>query len=173
MLRTLSLSLALLPLVAQAQAGGRRLPAEVSSHRDSAIIARLEQRIETGVVRRDVAFLDSVYAPSFRFKHSTGDVETRAQRLASLRTPQVSGAPGRTVSRDVDSIEVEVHGNVALTTGRIHVVRNGGDLHWQNYTIRYVRIYARAAAAPPWRLVTHHSTSDAQGAPSAFGLTKP
>ena len=74
-------------------------------------------------------------------------------------------APGRTITRDVDSVEVEVHGNVALTTGRIHVVREGGVTRWQNYTIRYVRLYARQGKAARWLLVTHHSTSDTQGAP--------
>jgi imidazolonepropionase-like amidohydrolase len=134
----------------------------------------LEQRIETAMVHRDAAYLDSVYAPTFRFKHATGDIETRAQRLASLRAPKAPDAPGRTLSREVDSLDVEVHGNVALTTGRIHVVRNGGDPHLQNYTIRYARIYARSSAESSWKLVTHHSTSDAQqGAPPPFAATNP
>ena len=136
-----------------------------TTSRDSARIAALERRIEDAVVRRDAAFLDSVYARTFRFKHSTGDVETREQRLTSLRAPVAANVPGRTISRDVDSVEVEVHGDVALTTGRIHVVRDGGEAHWQNYTIRYVRIYARNGSKGRWQLVTHHSTSDAQGPP--------
>jgi ketosteroid isomerase-like protein len=131
---------------------------------DSAAIARLEQRIEDAVVQRDVAFLDSAYAPTFRFKHATGTSETRAQRMASLRAPMAPNAPGRFIARTVDSIDVDVHGDVALTTGRIHVRRDGGEPRWQNYTVRYARLYARSRGGQ-WQLVTHHSTSDAQGAP--------
>jgi hypothetical protein len=173
MLRKLVSSLVLLPLVARAQTHGQRGEAHAALSRDSAAIAQLEHRIEAAVVHRDAAFLDSVYAPTFRFKHSTGDLETRAQRLSSLRKPQAPDAPGRTLSRDVDSLEVEVHGNIALTTGRIHVVRDGGDPHWRNYTIRYARMYARPAVGSPWMLVTHHSTSDAQGPPPPIGAAKP
>src|SRR5712691_8910770 len=52
---------------------------------DSAVVAALERRIEQATMRGDVAYLDSVYAPSFRFKHSTGVIEERGPRLAALR----------------------------------------------------------------------------------------
>jgi hypothetical protein len=133
--------------------------------RDSGAIARLEYRHEKAIVDRDASFLDSLYAPTFRFRHSTGDLETRSARLESLRRPVDPTAPGRTLSRTLDSIEVEVHGNTALTTGRIHVVRDGGELRWQNYTIRYARVYVRDGPAGSWRLLTHHSTGESRGPP--------
>ena len=132
---------------------------------DSAAIAALERRVEDAFVKRDVAFLDSAYAPGFRFKHSTGMLETREQRMSNLRQPMPANAPGRFIERSVDSLDVEVHGDVALTTGRIHVRRDGGDPRWQDYTVRYVRLYARTSPASPWQLVTHHSTSESQGPP--------
>src|SRR5687768_7652151 len=107
---------------------------------DSASIAALEQRIEDAMVRRDAEFLESVYAPTFRFKHSTGSLETRAQRMTSVRRQLPSDAPGRFIARTVDSLDVEIHGDVALTTGRIHVRRDGGDPRWRDYTVRYARI---------------------------------
>lgn len=165
MLRKLVLSCFLLPVAAQAQRQVHRAPADTAQSRDGAAVARLEQQIEDAVVRRDTAFLDRAYAPSFRFKHSTGLLETRAQVLWGVRNAPGPGAAGRTISRDVDSLDVEVHGDVALTTGRIHVVRDGGDPHWRNYTVRYARVYARAGPGAPWKLLTHHSTAEAQGAP--------
>jgi ketosteroid isomerase-like protein len=75
-------------------------------------------------------------------------------------------ATGRTLERTVDSLDVEVHGDIALTTGRIHIRAESANPHWRDYTIRYVRIYAKARdRGGRWQLVTHHSTSDAQGAP--------
>ena len=159
-------ALVLLPTLGAAQGSAAAVvPDGAGQSADSAAIALLEQRVETATAQRDAAFLDSVYAPSFRFKHSTGTVETRARRMESLRREVPPGAPGRTIARVLDSVEVEVHGGVALTSGRIHVRRDGGDPRWQNYTIRYVRVYARDGAAGRWMLVTHHSTSDSQGPP--------
>ena len=122
---------------------------------DSARIAELEQRIENAVVRRDAAFLDSVYAPTFRFKHATGVLEDRERRMQSLRTAPRPGAQ-QTVERRVDSLDVEVHGDVALTTGRIHIRRDGAPSPTRDYTIRYARVYTRRDGR--WQLLSHHST---------------
>jgi ketosteroid isomerase-like protein len=122
---------------------------------DSATIAALDSRIERAVLEYDAEFLDKAYAPSFRFKHATGQLETRDQRMGTMRTPPAAGAV-RTTARDVDSLEVEVHGDVALTTGRIHVRRSGPPSPNRDYTIRYARVYVRGANG--WQLLTHHST---------------
>jgi hypothetical protein len=132
---------------------------------DSATIAALERQVEDAVVRRNAVYLDSIYAPTFRFKHSTGTLESRERRMASLRRPVPANAPGRTISRAVDSTDVEVHGDVALSTGRIHVIRDGGDPKWQNYTVRYARVWRRDARTGRWQLLTHHTTSESHGPP--------
>ena len=136
-----------------------------ASPSDSAVVATLEGRIEKATMRGDVAFLDSVYAPSFRFKHSTGDLEGRAARLAAIR------ARTRPVfARDLDSLDVEVHGEIALTTGRIHVRQDSPDPRWREYTIRYARVYVRRAGR--WQLLTHHSTGDSFGPLVSFPSTQ-
>lgn len=172
MLRTLMALLVMVPMVARAQLAPRGVPARAASSGDSAAIAALERRVEAAVLHRDAAVLDSIYAPTFRFKHSTGALETRAQLLSALRKPLAPGT-SRMISRDLDSLDVEVHADVALTTGRIHVVRDGGGPPWQNYTVRYARVYVRADARSPWRLLTHHSTNETQGAPPPFGAAHP
>lgn len=123
---------------------------------DSALIAAMERRIESATMRRDVAYLDSVYAPSFRFKHSTGVLEERAPRLAALRAGTAA-----VFARDLDSLDVEVHGDVALTTGRVHVRQESSDPKWTEYTIRYARVYVRRNGR--WQLLTHHSTGESFG----------
>ena len=123
---------------------------------DSGLIAALERRVELATMRGDGAYLDSVYAPSFRFKHSTGVLEARAPRLAALRKRSTT-----IFARDLDSLDVEVHGDVALTTGRIHVRQGSADPEWREYTIRYVRVYVRRGGR--WQLLTHHSTGESFG----------
>ena len=127
-----------------------------SAAHDSAAIAALELQIEKAVLDYDAKFLETVYAPSFRFKHATGNLETREQRMKAVSSPPPAGAT-RVIARDVDSLEVEVHGDVALSTGRIHVRRNGPPSPTRDYTIRYARVYARGPNG--WQLVTHHSTN--------------
>ena len=41
-----------------------------SRMRRSALVAALERGVEQATMRGDIAYLDSVYAPSFRFKQS-------------------------------------------------------------------------------------------------------
>ncbi|MFL5579576.1 MAG: nuclear transport factor 2 family protein [Gemmatimonadaceae bacterium] len=135
------------------------------SSADSAAIAALEQRVEDAVARRDAAFLEGVYAPTFRFRHSTGMLEDRAARMRSLRETPAPDAP-RVISRTVDSLEVEPHGDVALTTGRIFVRRDDPRAEGParlGYTVRYARVYVRRGGR--WQLLTHHSTHETPGPP--------
>lgn len=131
------------------------LPAELDGAR---LIAELEVRVEEAHRTGDVSFLDTVYAPTFRFVHSTGEIEERAQRLSALKAPEIV-----MVWRSVDSLDVEVHGDVALSTGRIHVVTEDDDPQWREYTVRYARVYALRGGR--WRLLTHHSTGLSFGPP--------
>lgn len=132
--------------------------------RDSAAVAeirQLEQRVEAATARStraDSMFLDSVYASDFRFKHGTGQLEDRAAVLARVRW-------NRFATRELDSLDVEVHGDLALSTGRIHVrLRPGGPPGQPpGYTIRYVRVYVRRNGR--WRLVTHHTTGERPDVP--------
>lgn len=146
---------------AQASIHGTRASA------DSAAIVALEQDIENGITQRNTRFLDSTFAPTFQWTHfgSADRRETRPQFLAALeRAP--SAAVGRTVARTADSIVVEVHGDIALTTGRTHVVRTGGtDFRFQDFTVRYVRLYRRNETHTRWQLVTHRATALTQGPP--------
>jgi ketosteroid isomerase-like protein len=150
------LSLFLLATVAVFPAHGAAQTRAAAS--DSAVLAALERSVEQATMRRDVAYLDSVYAPSFRFKHSTGDLQERAPRLAALRA---RAGKGTVFARDLDSLDVEVHGDIALTTGRIHVRQESSDPKWREYTIRYARVYVRRAGR--WQLLTHHSTAESFG----------
>ncbi len=130
---------------------------------DSATIAGLELAAEAAVVRGDTAVLARIYAPDFKFTHSSGQVQDRAMLLAQFGRPAPPGAPAR--ARTVDSLQVEIHGDVALSTGRIHgVVGPTPRLpSGREYTIRYARVWARRHGR--WQLLTHHSTAYALGPP--------
>jgi len=113
---------------------------------DSALLARLDAAIESAVVRGDTVALDTLYAPDFRFTHSTGEVD---DRVAWLRRATAMPRPFR--GRTVDSVSVEMHGSVALTSGRLTVQPREEP----GYVVRYVRLYGRHAGR--WKLMSHRS----------------
>src|SRR5205823_5176969 len=94
----------------------------------AAEVLAFEREIEAAVVRGDVAFLDRACASDFSFTHGDGwvtggpplRVENRAQWLAS-----VSKAPY--LFRRLDSVQVELHGDIAITYGRYRARNKTGD----------------------------------------------
>lgn len=113
---------------------------------DTQDLSVADRLIEEAVVRGDVQALQQVYTEDFRFTHSTGDVQTKAQWLeaVALRT---------FTSRIVSAVQVESHGNAALTTGRLEVKTRDPS---SGYTLRYVRLYQRVDGR--WRLASHFTT---------------
>ena len=113
----------------------------------AAELRELEQRTEEAVVRADLGFLRGVYAEGFRFTHGDGEVQDRAQWLKDVAT-------GQFLSRKVTPIEVEVHGNVAITFARLDVVRREGDGE-DRYALKYVRVYEKRGGR--WRMLSHRT----------------
>ena len=93
-------------------------PSHAATNGASDVLA-FERQVEEAVLRADVDFLDRVCASDFTYTHGDGwttggpilGVDTKSEWLASL--------PGRFASRDVDSQHVEIHGDVAITMGRV------------------------------------------------------
>ena len=149
--------MAFLQTVMAVLAFGPRPPALYQQRNDSAIVALLEHQVEAAVLRRDMAYLEGVYAPDFRFKHSEGVLQSRGQWLASVLA-------SRFRTRRLDSLDIEVHGDVALVTGRLYVLPESADAGFRGVTVRYARIYRRQGGR--WQQLTHHSTHQTLGPPS-------
>jgi hypothetical protein len=113
---------------------------------DSAVVARLDAAIETAVVDGDTVALDTLYASDFRFTHSTGEVDDRAAWLG-----RAAATPRPFRGRTVDSVTVEMHGTVALTSGRLRVLPSEAA----GYVVRYLRLYCKRAGR--WQLSSHRS----------------
>ena len=118
-------------------------------------VLALERRMEEAVLHADVAFLDGVLAEDFTYTHGDGwttggeilGVDTREEWLASLA--------GRYSMREVDSQQVEIHGDVAITMGRLRARSGGPVAEQRSFSFWYVRVYAQRNGE--WKYLSHRT----------------
>lgn len=107
-----------------------------------------EQSIEQAVVAADISFLEKVYAEDFRFKHGTGSVDSKESWLKD-----VAKNKGTFLARKIDSVEVEIHGDIGITNGTLIVTRTD-----RSYTLQYVRAYRKKGKK--WELFMHRTVQE-------------
>lgn len=126
----------------------------------SALMA-FEREIEAATARGDTAFLARALADDFTFTHGdawrTGGNPSRVDTKKSWMDVV---ARGMFVSRGVDSQQVEPHGSMVITTGRIDVklkppFLNAGK---SEYSVWFVRVYR--AKGRGWELVSHRTVAE-------------
>lgn len=124
---------------------GSRLFAQTSN--DSSYLLQLNQQIDQYVVERNIAALDSLYAPDFVFSHGSGRIEGKA---GWMKTVGRADYP----LRQHDSVRVELHGKLALLRGKMNIEKKGKE-KTDKYFLRYIRLYARRDHH--WQLVSHQT----------------
>jgi Domain of unknown function (DUF4440) len=127
---------------------------------DAAQVLALEQKIEDAVVRGDVTFVASVLATDFSFVH--GDAWTKGgkplaedDRAAFLKRV----ADREYLVHDLDSVKVEMHGDIAITYGRYvslfmppnRTAATPGRLN----SIWFERVYAKRNGQ--WQFLSHRT----------------
>jgi hypothetical protein len=119
-------------------------------------VLAFEHDMEAAVVRGDVAYVDKVSAPDLRFTHgdawTTGGkpllVDDRATFLKRVANKQYS-------ARDLDSVKVEMHGDIAITYGRYVAHNNTGPEDRRCFSVWFERVYAKHNGQ--WYYVSHRT----------------
>ena len=122
----------------------------------AAEVLAFETEMEAAVVRGDVGFLDRACAADFSFTHGDGwttggaplRVENKSQWLAS-----VGKAPY--LFRNLDSVKVELHGDVAITYGRYRARNKAGSPDRGAFTVWFERVYALRHGR--WQYLSHRT----------------
>jgi len=143
-------------VVVAAVSGQQAKPSSKASSTAAADVLAFEKTMEAAVVRGDVGFLDGICAPDFSFTHGDGwttggrplRVENKAQWLAS-----VSKAPY--LSRDLDAVQVEMHGDIAITYGKYRARNKSAAPDRGAFTVWFERVYAFRNGR--WQYVSHRT----------------
>lgn len=112
---------------------------------DSSRLLQINQQIDDLVVQHDTAALNMFYADDFVFSHGSGRVEGRAGWFKSV-------AKGSFVSRQHDSVSVELHGGIAILRGKLSVHKKN-EKEESRYHLKYIRVYERRAKQ--WQMISH------------------
>ena len=114
--------------------------------------SKFDEKLEAAAMNNDVAFFEAVLSNDVCFTHGTGLVQDRAKWLAS--------APkAKYFARELDSVEVEPHGDVVETTGHVHV--KSANPQRPEYHIWFVRVYAKRDGR--WQLLSNRTVKEVDG----------
>jgi uncharacterized protein (TIGR02246 family) len=120
-------------------------------------LRQLEHKIAEGVVARDAAFVERVWADEFVYTGVRGEVKAKADILDELKAGDL-----RFEVLKFDDVRVRVFGNAAVATGRATTKGRSkeGEISGE---FRYTRVYVKRNGA--WQLVAFQGTPIAAGKP--------
>ena len=90
-------------------------------------------------------------APDLTYTHTTGQTETKAQFLATLRSQRL-----KYESIEPDSVQVRIHSGTAVVTGRSAMQVIAGDREL-SFEIRFIEVYQWNDGS--WQLLAWQSTN--------------
>jgi hypothetical protein len=128
---------------------------------ESAAIAEVlafEKATEAAVVRGDVAHLERALAPTFLFTHGDGwadggpplKVDTKASWIEWVKRQ-----PAPYIYRELDHVQVELHGDVAITLGRYFYLPQSSNGPGSHMHVWFERIYAKRNGQ--WQQLSHRT----------------
>jgi uncharacterized protein (TIGR02246 family) len=117
-------------------------------------IRQLMSELANAQLKGDTATLDRIWADDFTFTNSSGEVQTKAQRLAEIKSGEL-----KFDSLSRDEVQVRVYGETAVVTSRgtVKGQRRGQDLSGQS---RSTTVYVKRQGR--WQVVAQQVTRIAQ-----------
>jgi hypothetical protein len=122
----------------------------------AAEVLAFERAMEAAVVRGDVAYVDRVSSPDLSFTHGDGWttggkpllIDDRAAFLERVKNKQYN-------ARDLDSVKVELHGDIAITYGRYVAQNRTGPSDRSWFSVWFERVYEKRDGH--WLYVSHRT----------------
>ena len=122
----------------------------------AAEVLAFEKEMEAAVVRGDVAYLDRVIPTDFTFTHGDGWTSGGAPLKVDDRMSWLTAVSKQPyLSRDLDSVKVEMHGDIAITYGRYVAKNRNGAPDRSQFTVWFERVYAKRNGQ--WQYLSHRT----------------
>jgi imidazolonepropionase-like amidohydrolase len=131
--------------------------AQNTPSREAAEVLAFERDMEAAVVRGDVAYVERVSAPDLTFTHGDGWTTGGPPRSVDDRKDFLKRVENKQYAvRDLDSVKVEMHGNIAITYGRyIAQMRSAEDPANSWFSVWFERVYEKHGGQ--WLYVSHRT----------------
>jgi hypothetical protein len=137
------------------QPTGHPAPSAADAVKIKEVLA-FEKEMEAAVVRGDAKTLDRMLSPDFIFTHGDGwtsggaplKVDTKASWLA-----YVVKQPAPYLYRELDHVQVEIHGDIALTVGRYLYVPQSANPQPGHLYVWFERVYQKQNGE--WKHLSH------------------
>jgi hypothetical protein len=131
-------------------------PESTASTDAAAEILAFERAMEAAVVRGDVAYVDRVSAPDLTFTHGDGWTTGGKPLLVDDRESFLKRVENKQYNvRDLDSVKVEMHRDIAVTYGRYVAQNRTGNPDKSWFSVWFERVYAKRDGG--WLYVSHRT----------------
>ncbi len=113
-------------------------------------VLQLEKDWVDALVKADTAKLETLYADTLVYTHSSGSVDDKAKYIANMKAGTT-----KYISIDREDIKANVYGNSAIVTCKatIKLKSNGED---RTIIARMIHVYAKLKGR--WQMVAHQTT---------------
>ena len=131
-------------------------PASNETAAAAAEVLAFERAMEAAVVRGDVAYVDRVSAPDLSFTHGDGWTTGGKPLLVDDRAAFLKRVENKQYNvRDLDSVKVEMHGDIAITYGRYIAQSRTGKPEQSWFSVWFERVYEKRDGR--WLYVSHRT----------------
>src|SRR5262252_2946780 len=131
-------------------------PATTYASSAAAEVLAFERAMEAAVVRGDVAYVEHVSAPDLSFTHGDGWTTGGKPLLVDDRAAFLKRVENRQYNvRDLDSMKVEMHGDIAITYGRYVAQNRTGKPDQVWFSILFERGYRKHDGK--WLYMSHRT----------------
>ena len=110
------------------------------------------EKYKAALLRRDVAALEKIWADDYVFVNASGEVVTKEQRLANLK----SGATALDSISEDENVTIRIHENSAVKTSRITIK---GQYSGQAASGQYRSTVVWVKGPSGWQLVANQLTA--------------
>ena len=116
------------------------------------VVDSINREVDRAVVRKNISYMQKHFSNDFKFTHGTGMLDNKESWIGKAQSPRV-----QYVSREHDSINVELHNDIAIVTGVLRVILPSGGNRY-GYAIRYERIYRLNKNV--WQMISHRTFAE-------------